>query len=91
MSSEIATATRPTRAQLLDAFGPDCLSIESLFKFCHVPPAVLDQLRQLAQPEEWGERGFVLLKYLAVHVRMAIEQGCTCGTGTRSSCGRGSS
>lgn len=37
---------RPTRAQLLAAFGPDYLSIESLFDFCHVPPTALDQIGQ---------------------------------------------
>lgn len=75
MRPELATPIHQTRDQVLAAFGPDFLSIESLFDFCHVPPALIDQIRQLAQPEDWGSKRFVLLKYLAVHVRLAIEHG----------------
>jgi hypothetical protein len=75
MAPETATATRPARAQLVAAFGADYLSIESLFEFCFLPPDQLEALKALAQPEEWGEKGFVLLKYMAVHVRLAMEEG----------------
>lgn len=83
MPPETATAARPTRDQLLAAFGSDYLSIESLFEFCYVPPPLLGQLRELAQHEDWGVRHFVLLKYLAVHLRLAIEQGLYVWDGDR--------
>src|SRR5262245_4462394 len=77
MASELASVgyTRPTRAQLLEDFGEDYLSIQSLFQFCFVPGGRLSLLKELAPAEEWGQNNFVLLKYLAVHVRLAIEQG----------------
>ncbi|MEZ5976813.1 MAG: hypothetical protein R3F34_01155 [Planctomycetota bacterium] len=64
-----------TREELLAEFGEEYLSIQSLFRFCFVPTGRLTFLRDLAVEEAWGENGFVLLKYLAVHVRLAIEQG----------------
>lgn len=67
---------RPSREQLLADFGEEYLSIQSLFNFCFVPGGRLHLLKDLAVPEEWGDNNFVLLKYLAVHLRLAIEQGC---------------
>lgn len=64
-----------TREALLAEFGDEYLSINSLFRFCFVPAGRLTLLRELAPDEEWGSNHFVLLKYLAVHVRLAIEQG----------------
>ncbi len=77
MTSELVTrgATRPTREQLLADFGDEYLSIQSLFQFCFVPGGRLSLLKELTPVEEWGMNNFVLLKYLAVHVRLAIEQG----------------
>lgn len=75
MTPDLAATPRPVRPQLLAAFGPDYQSIESLFDFCFLPPGLLDELKALTQPEDWGNKGFVLLKYLAVHIRMGIEQG----------------
>lgn len=66
---------RPDRAALLRDFGEEYLSIPSLFSFCFVPGGRLAFLRELVASEEWGGNHFVLLKYLAVHVRLAIEQG----------------
>jgi hypothetical protein len=64
-----------TRAKLLADFGDEYLSIQSLFNFCFVPGGRLNLLKELTPEEEWGVNNFVLLKYLAVHVRLAIEQG----------------
>jgi len=77
MPSDLATrgATRPTRDQLLADFGDEYLSIQSLFQFCFVPGGRLSLLKELTPVEEWGMNNFVLLKYLAVHVRLSIEQG----------------
>jgi hypothetical protein len=66
---------RPTTAELLADFGEDYLSIGSLFRFSFVPGGRLGLLRDLAVPEEWGQKEFVLLRYLAVHLRLGIEQG----------------
>jgi hypothetical protein len=66
---------RPSREQLLADFGEEYLSIQSLFNFCFVPGGRLHLLKDLAVPEDWGDNNFVLLKYLAVHLRLAIEQG----------------
>jgi len=71
----IRGTTRPTRDQLLADFGDEYLSIQSLFQFCFVPGGRLSLLKELAPVEEWGMNNFVLLKYLAVHIRLSIEQG----------------
>jgi len=73
--SDVAYAVRPAREELLADFGEEYLSINSLFRFSFVPGGRLGLLRELAVLEEWGIKEFVLLKYLAVHVRLAIEQG----------------
>ena len=77
MATDLATreAPHPSREQLLVDFGEEYLSIQSLFQFCFVPGGRLNLLKELTPPEEWGQNNFVLLKYLAVHVRLAIEQG----------------
>jgi hypothetical protein len=76
MATHLAqTLTRPTREELLAEFGEDYLSIQSLFQFCFVPGGRLSLLEESTGEEEWGANNFVLLKYLAVHVRLAIEQG----------------
>lgn len=64
-----------TREELLAEFGEEYLSIQALFHFCFVPTGRISFLRDLALGEEWGDNSYVLLKYLAVHVRLAIEQG----------------
>lgn len=66
---------RPTIDELLASFGEDELSIQALFKFCYVPAGRLSFLKELAVAEEWGARDFALLKYLAVHMHLAIAQG----------------
>ena len=77
MPSDLATrgAARPSREQLLADFGDEYLSIQSLFQFCFVPGGRLSLLKELTPVEEWGINNFVLLKYLAVHIRLSIEQG----------------
>ena len=70
-----AMLEHPTREALVLDFGDEYLSIQSLFKFCFVPAGRLALLEELALSEEWGANHFVLLKYLAVQVRLAIEQG----------------
>jgi hypothetical protein len=77
MASDLATrgVSRPTRDQLLADFGDEYLSIQSLFQFCFVPGGRLSLLKELTPVEEWGMNNFVLLKYLAVHIRLSIEQG----------------
>lgn len=77
MATDLATrnAPHPTRDELLADFGEEYLSIQSLFQFCFVPGGRLSLLKELTPVEEWGQNNFVLLKYLAVHVRLAIEQG----------------
>ena len=66
---------RPSRADLEKDFGEEYLSIQSLFQFCFVPGGRLNLLKDRAPEEEWGQNNFVLLKYLAVYIRMAIGQG----------------
>jgi hypothetical protein len=80
MAAELASraTSHPTREQLLADFGDEYLSIQSLFQFCFVPGGRLSLLKELTPAEEWGQNNFVLLKYLAVHVRLAIEQGRYC-------------
>ncbi len=75
MDLEVEQSAHPPREALLDDFGDEYLSIQSLFRFCFVPGGRLSLLKELALDEEWGQNDFVLLKYLAVHVRLAIEQG----------------
>jgi hypothetical protein len=77
MASDLALrgTSRPTRDQLLADFGEEYLSIQSLFQFCFVPGGRLSLLKELTPIEEWGINNFVLLKYLAVHIRLTIEQG----------------
>jgi hypothetical protein len=67
--------THPSQSELLADFGDEYLSIQSLFRFCFVPGGRLNLLKELTPEEEWGANDFVLLKYLAVHVRLAVEQG----------------
>jgi hypothetical protein len=66
---------RPTREQLLADFGAGDYSIQALFRFCFVPSGRLALLRELAPEEEWGDNHFALLRYLATHLRRAVEQG----------------
>lgn len=63
--------------QLLEQLGPSFTRsvIERLFHFAFVPAGVIQRLADEALHEEWGNENFVLLKYLAVHVAWAIEQG----------------
>jgi hypothetical protein len=77
MASDLALrgSPRTTREQLLSDFGEEYLSIQSLFQFCFVPGGRLSLLKELTPIEEWGMNNFVLLKYLAVHIRLSIEQG----------------
>jgi hypothetical protein len=76
MATELApSAVHPSREELLADFGDEYLSIQSLFQFCFVPGGRLNLLKELTPAEEWGANNFVLLKYLAVHVRLSIEQG----------------
>jgi hypothetical protein len=77
MASDLALrgSPRTTREQLLSDFGEEYLSIQSLFQFCFVPGGRLSLLKELTPMEEWGMNNFVLLKYLAVHIRLSIEQG----------------
>lgn len=78
MSTDLAekASERPTSAELLADFGEEYLSIQALFQFCFVPGGRLNLLKELTLDEEWGANNFVLLKYLSVHVRLAIEQEC---------------
>ncbi|MEO0651658.1 MAG: hypothetical protein AAFZ65_13360 [Planctomycetota bacterium] len=71
-----ARGARPSREELLACFGDADLSLQALFRFCFLPAGRLTHLRELAHEEEWGENHFALLRYLAVHVQLAIEQGC---------------
>ncbi|MHC4893872.1 MAG: hypothetical protein ACYTFV_11030 [Planctomycetota bacterium] len=64
----------PTQAELLQAFGDGDLSLQALFRFAFFPAGRLQHLRELLPDEPWGENHFALLRYLAVHVRLAIEQ-----------------
>ena len=70
-----APSAHPTREELLADFGDELFSIQSLFQFCYVPGGRITHLEERAAEEEWGTNHFVLFKYLAVHVRLAIEQG----------------
>jgi len=68
-------AEHPSQSLLVKDFGDEYLSIQSLFRFCFIPGGRLNLLKELTPEEEWGTNNFVLLKYLAVHVRLSIEQG----------------
>ena len=72
---ERPTGPRPEREELLEQYGSDDLTIQSLFQFCFVPPGRLGLLKELALDEDWGDKEYVLLRYLAVYVRLALEQG----------------
>ena len=69
-----STFEHPSGEELLEDFGGEYLSIQSLFRFCFVPGGRLSFLRELALEEHWGENNFALLKYLATQVRLSIEQ-----------------
>ncbi len=75
MTSDVVdqATTHPSPEELLADFGDEYLSIQSLFNFCFVPGGRLSLLKELTLDEEWGSNNFVLLKYLSVHVRLAIE------------------
>ena len=77
MTTELVStqSPHPTQAELVKDFGGEYLSIQSLFQFCFVPGGRLGLLREMSPEEEWGQNNFVLLKYLAVHIRLGIEQG----------------
>ncbi|MCZ6596917.1 MAG: hypothetical protein O7B99_04695 [Planctomycetota bacterium] len=72
---EVPRQAHPTQDQLLEDFGEEYLSIQSLFRFCFVPGGRLNLMKELSLDEDWGQSDFVLLKYLAVQIRLAIEQG----------------
>lgn len=74
-STDLEPGASPSREALLRDFGDEYLSIQSLFRFAFVPGGRLNLLKELSVEEAWGENHFVLLKYLAVHLRLAIEQG----------------
>ena len=74
-ANEQAPAAQTSRAELLATFGEADLSIQSLFRFCYLPAGRISLLKDLAVEEEWGSKDFALLKYLAVHLFLSIEQG----------------
>ena len=63
--------------QLLDQLGSSYTNkvVERLHGFSFMPPQNVDRLSKAALSEHWGTKNIVLLKYLAVHVPWAIEQG----------------
>ncbi len=64
-----------THDELIGAFDGEVFSVQSLFRFCFIPSGRLKLLRTSTADEGWGTGQFALLKYLAVHLRLAIEQG----------------
>ncbi|MFT5286055.1 MAG: hypothetical protein ACI8TQ_002223 [Planctomycetota bacterium] len=72
---ELDPSLRPSREELLAEFGEGDFSVQSLFEFCFVPVGRLSLLKELALDEDWGTGDVVLLKYLARHLRLEIEQG----------------
>lgn len=48
--------------------------VDTFRRFAFLPDARVNELATLALAEEWGRERFVLLKYLAVHIRWSIEQ-----------------
>lgn len=50
-------------------------TVERLQRFAYIPPHFLELLSSSALTEEWGNKNFVLEKYLAVHIAWSIEQG----------------
>ncbi len=66
---------QPTAAQLLAGFGEADFSVQSLFRFVFIPAGRLGFLKELARDEDWGDKEFVLLRYLALHLPLEIEQG----------------
>jgi hypothetical protein len=65
------------QAELLQQLGDSNTNkvVERLARFTVVAPRVLGSLASAALNEHWGERNYVLEKYLAVHVAWSIEQG----------------
>ena len=49
--------------------------VERLRRFVYISPNWLSQLASMALSEQWGQRNFVLEKYLAVHIPWSLEQG----------------
>lgn len=69
---------------LRTAFGTgDWGSVKALHGFAFIPDDKLQRLRSLVLDEDWGRRLFVLEKYLAVNVQLAVEQGCLVRDGER--------
>ncbi len=64
------------RDELLEQLGDPLTNkvVERLHRFAVIPPKILDSLAAEALNEHWGERHFVLEKYLAVHIAWSIEQ-----------------
>jgi hypothetical protein len=48
---------------------------EPLLEGCDFPPDQLAGLRELARVEDWGVDSAVLMRHLALHIPLAIEQG----------------
>lgn len=65
------------QSQLLKQLGHSATRsvTDRLFQFAFIPAGVIQRLAEEALHEEWGNDNFVLLKYIAVHVGWAIEQG----------------
>lgn len=63
--------------QLLEQLGERYTNrvVDRLHRFAYMPPAILESLARDALNEHWGNRNFVLSKYLAVHIAWSIEQG----------------
>jgi hypothetical protein len=61
-----SSAGRRTRPEIAE---------EPLLDSCDFPPDRLASLRELAVAEDWGADGAVMLRHLALHIPLAIEQG----------------
>lgn len=73
MAAKIALSQSTLVEQLGSPYTPKV--VERFNQFAVVPSHSLDALAQAALAENWGNRKFVLRKYLAVQVPWSIEQG----------------
>jgi hypothetical protein len=63
------------RDELLMPFkGPKPGEVRALREFAFLPDEVIERLKASALDEEWGAQNFVLIKYLAEHIPLSLEQ-----------------
>ena len=67
-----------TREELIEALGDGYTTqvVQRLRRLAHIPAELLAQLGRSVLTENWGNKNYVLEKYLAVHLSWCVEQDC---------------